>query len=241
MIGSFFSKLWLSLKSKRYVRYIFTSFFKDFCIWIFAFFVILFALQYIDINDGFDLKHKLYFTTLMSFEKLFESVDVVCLVCSICFILRIKNSFNFLILKSFGITSKQILKPMILFLFFFSLVEMFVLKPIFVELQNIKQAKERQYFETMDIGLKKGNDFVFVDNQNEKDYKIVKGKYESKDDDVVYIYDATISCYKSRVLSDVYVGKKFVVKDNLIYGENVRHLQYVNGFYQNNLIDKFSI
>ena len=228
-------------RTNIYSRYIFTNFLRDLCLWIFVFFVVLFALQYVDIDNRFDLKHKLFFTFINTFDTFTGSYNVVCLVCCICFILRLKNSFNFSILKSFGMTSKQILNPMIKLMFLFVICEVFVLKPLSVKLQNFKKIAEKHYFEKESFELKSGLKFVFIDNENEKDYKIIKATYNGRDSEVIYVDNATIMMYKNGTFSEMYVAKKTYIKDGVIDLEGVNYLKKDGKSFQKNSISTVSI
>ena len=212
-------------RMNTYAKYILVNFLKDLCLWMLAFFIILFTLRYIDIDYRFDLKHKLFFTFINTFDTFVGSYNIVCLVCCICFNLRLKSSFNFSILKSFGITSKQILRPMLVLLFLFAICGVFVLKPASARLQNIKKILKNQYIENEEFGLKPGLKFVFIDNENKRDYKIIKATYNNRSDEAIYTIDAIIMLYKNRILDEVYVAENAYFKDGAVDLENVNVLQ----------------
>ena len=124
---------------KKYSKYIFITFAKEFIIWITAFFVILFSISYIDIPNGLNFTQKMVYNIDKTLEKILASSNIVLLITCISYFIKTKSSFNFHILQSFGISTINILKPILIFIAIFGVVNIFCLKPLSIHLENARR------------------------------------------------------------------------------------------------------
>ena len=119
-----------------YFSYIFNNFAIIFFLWLFAFFVVLFAINQSESVEGFNISKNLFFSFVETVNELNNNISIVCLVSCIHFFLKTSKSFNIYVLESFGLKFSQILKPIIIFLLILCLLKIFFINPMYVKLFN---------------------------------------------------------------------------------------------------------
>ena len=133
----------LIYKPKLFSGFILKQYIKEFFYWLFAVFIVLFSISYIE-NISLVMNFFCKFASIFidTCDILLSIIDVVILCSCISFFIRIKGYFNIFILQSFGITTMQILKPIILFVVFLCFFNTFITRPIvlnnFNKMLNIK-------------------------------------------------------------------------------------------------------
>ena len=134
------------------------------------------------------------------------------------FYIWIARNFNIYVLKSFGLTSKQILRPVFIFLVILCFFRIFCLQPLCIKLENqrkILESREEKIF------LKEGTDFMAFDGDDVENYMIISGKYKSNDNKGLNFNDAVILKYKNKELETCYSAREALLSDNNILLKDV--------------------
>ena len=210
---SFFSKKIISVLSvKIYTKYLLRTFAVDYLLWFLVFFLILFAFKQMDANDNYGLVRNLMISITRAGWRMMKMLNIVSLICCIFYFIRIQKSFNFFILEAFGVCSKLILKPILIFLIFTSIFKTFVLMPAVVKLENNRQAFYLS-LKSEQITLKPGKKFTFIDGKETDNYDIISGSYYMHRRDFFDARDVVVLCYKNNSLNEIYSAKKAVLTE----------------------------
>ena len=217
-IKTFFSFLARNINNilikKLYSIYIFKSFAKIFFVWSIVFFLILLSNN-IDLDQDLSKKFKIITIFSKSFESFISIFNIVALVCCIIYFIHSKKSFDFLLLKCFGIQSERILKPIIIFLLLISSVKTMILQPLSSMLGNIRKTQTRYSWQKSI--LKNNTKFTITDGKNNKNYTIISGSYNKHSDSRIDITDATFQQYEKHELTTVYSAKQAYLLNNGIW------------------------
>ena len=208
----FYNKIVSFFSLKLYTKHLLKTFTIDYVLWFLVFFLILFAFKQMDANDNYGLARNLIISITRAGWRMMKMLNIVSLICCIFYFIRIQKSFNFFVIEAFGLSSKQILKPIIIFLVFASILKTFVLMPATVKLENARQTFYLS-LKSEQIALKQGAKFSFIDGKNANNYNIVSGSYYMHRSNFFDARDVVVLCYKNSLLKDVYSARKALLVD----------------------------
>ena len=174
----FYNRIVSFFSAKIYTKHLLKTFAIDYVLWFFVFFLILFAFKQMDANDNYGLARNLMISVTRAGWRMMKMLNIVSLICCICYFIRIQKSFNFFVIEAFGVSSKQILKPILMFLIFASIFKTFVLMPTVVKLENNRQAFYLS-FNSEQLALQQGVNFTIFDGKKTNNYNIISGSYHA--------------------------------------------------------------
>ena len=230
-------KLYFLFKPKICFLYIFRSFVLIFCTWLVIFFIILLAIKQIDGYYGYSFMQNLSFSLIRSFDVLLDNINIVALISCVSFFIKTDRIFNINVLKSFGIPSRKILKPMILFLFLFSLINTFVLRPINIKLNNYQKIKLNRLKSEDKIFLKNGTNFMIANEKSSSEYTIIIGVYNEINNDRLKFSNASFFVYKDDTLIKSYLAKSAILHNKSFILKDVNIVDILD---KNNAQNKFA-
>jgi len=207
-------------KPKMYSVYIFTHFAVSFFTWFLIFFIVLFAIKQMDFNENYSFNQNLIFSFIKTFNKSVDNSNIILLIGCIFFIKKQLKNFNFYILQTFGLTSWQILKPMLTFVVLFGILKTFCLQPTSVKLENYLTIFLKKT-NVNNIRLKKGTNFIIIDEKNTNNYSVINGSYNFHDKKMLNFSNATILQYNNKKLTTIYTATSATVQDYVITMKNV--------------------
>ena len=222
-----FSKIksWLLQIMQRnlYYKYIYTTFVKNFAIWLTAFTIVLFAMNYVEVENFSKLTDRLFITLIKTFESCLDILNIVCLLCCISYCFRAKNNFNFCVVQSFGVSSKQIIRPIMLFLLVFCLTKIFILKPLSLYVDNFKKNISKQSAKK-EITLKSGTKFTIIDEIDKNNYRIINAVFVDRNKYEIFLKNAVVMNYANDDFVGVYSAKQGIIKNEEIELFNANYL-----------------
>ncbi len=225
-----FKKIFFLQKPKKYFLYILIHFAKTFFIFSFIFFIVLFAINQSSSYDGYDFYKNLFFSLVNTISSMDKNINIVCLVSCIFFFIRESKSFNVYILESFGITTKQFLKPIIVFLTVFCLFKIFFIHALYVKLENFSNSITDKTKQEKNIKLKTGTSFAIISENNQNDYIIIFGDYIDHNDTVLNFENAIFLKYNNKKLKRCYTASKASLSsDKYFFLKDVNITDVVNG------------
>ena len=136
----FLHKILSAIIPKKASRYIFFTFGREFLMWFCAIFIMFATFNQIGMST--DSSGRLSFLMLDNILetscKILKLTEFVILFSCITYFLRTKSFFNLSMLQSFGITTMNIIKPIIVFLVIFWFFRVFIFHPLIVKYSNIQ-------------------------------------------------------------------------------------------------------
>ena len=211
--------IWLVFKKKvknhyfnLFSQYIFTSYSKEFIIWCLCFTILILSCNQISLNQEWSNYRKFVCLVNDTIKTINETFGIITLIASMAYFFRTKSSFNFFSLESFGVSSFKILKPILLFLFIFSLFKIFILHPIGIKYHNLyEEIKNNEIDKTI---LKKGDNISLLDGKNTISYKIISGFFDKQDEKGFYFTDITILEYLNDEIISITSSKNAMLNSN---------------------------
>ena len=213
---------------RKYSTYIFWHFAIDFCLWFLTFFAILLALKQMDGYDDYTFFQNLWFSFIRSFGNVLDNVNVITVLSCIFFFIRMRKMFDFNILKTFGLTSGQILCPIILFIIIFGIFKTFALRPVCIKLENHKKIQMEKWKKGETRFLKSGTSFTLIDDEGKGNYSIIQGVYNQHNEISLKFSSAIFSQYRNNNLTAIYAAQQVVLKDHVFTLSDVQKISIKN-------------
>ena len=234
------SKFWFKKKIKNlhkiYFGYIFYNFAVSFFLWFFVFFILLFAIKRMDGDDSYNFSQNMLLAISRAFNVLLDNIGIISLLSCIFFFVKTEKNFNFNILKSFGLPSKKILMPIILFLTLFNMINILALRPLDVKLTNYRKITLMRKMKNDDILLQRGADFMITDEKKHNEYTLIFGTYDKEDRRSLQFSNAVFLFYNNNQLVKNYSAKNAILQNGMFLLKNAN---YVNITENNDTINNY--
>ena len=234
------SKFWFKKKIKNlhkiYFGYIFRNFAVSFFLWFFVFFILLFAIKRMDGDDSYNFNQNMLLAISRAFNVLLDNIGIISLLSCIFFFVKTEKNFNFNILKSFGLPSKKILMPIILFLTLFNMTNILVLRPLDVKLTNYRKITLMRKMKNDDILLQRGANFMITDEKKHNEYTLIFGTYDKEDRHSLQFSNAVLLFYNNNQLVKNYSAKNAILQNGMFLLKNAN---YVNITENNDTINNY--
>ena len=213
-------------------RYIFFTFGKEFLMWFCALFILLTTFNQIGMSteSSGSLSFMILDNILETSCQILKLTEFVILFACITYFLRTKGFFNLSMLQSFGTTTMNIIKPIVVFLVIFWTIRVFIFHPLVVKYSNIQSIYKKEHkLSVVSIDTK----FNIFEGNKAGDYMLISGTYKGGNKDIVVTRDATLLKYKNNKLVDTYYAKmakfdksKWVMNDVLYYNHKKEKLEH---------------
>lgn len=208
-------------KINLYSKIIFFNFGKIFLSCFFIIFLISFSLNF-SLNFNQNSTHDALIISLYkTLKTATKNINIISIISCIFFISFTNKNFSITILQTFGISTKKIIRPVIIFLIFISLTNTFFLKPITIKLQNIKNAKIHK-IENTKIEIPINTKFKLIDEYEKNKHMIITGEYFNHDNKIIECKNISLLEYENNKIIKLYQAKNSFFSNNLLLLKNIK-------------------
>ena len=208
-------------KINLYSKIIFFNFGKIFLSCFFILFLISFSLNFsLNFNQN-SIQDALIISLYKTLKTATKNINIISIISCIFFISFTNKNFSITILQTFGISTKKIIRPVIIFSIFISLTNTFFLKPITIKLQNIKNAKIHK-IENTKIEIPINTEFKLIDEYEKNKHMIITGEYFNHDNKIIECKNISLLEYENNKIIKLYQAKNSFFSNNLLLLKNIK-------------------